>query len=79
MACRGLFWPFYVWPPSGAYGYSLAASLLLDGHYREPALVCFPFIWPQSSYWSTSFSAVSCHVVRVFILGLTDQLNLNSY
>lgn len=41
--------------------------------------VCFPFIWPQASYWSTSFSAISCHVIRIFILGLTDQLNHNSY
>jgi len=40
--------------------------------------VCFPFIWPQSSYWSTSLSAVSSHVIRIFILGLTDQLNHNS-
>lgn len=58
MACQSLFWPFCVWPPYGAYGYSVAASLLLDGHCLEPALVCFPFIWPSlltgqpASLWS---------------------------
>lgn len=42
MAYRGLFWLFYIWPPYGAYGYLLAASLLLDGYSLCSGLCVFP-------------------------------------
>lgn len=69
MAYRGLFWPFYIWPPYGAYGYLLAASLLLDGYSLYSGLCVFP-LSGLSSYWSASFSAVSCRVIKILYLVL---------